>query len=227
MAPKRKAEATRWFQQAAYDLKAARWNVQGGFHDTACFLSQQAGEKALKSLLYYVGGRRVALLTHSLVEMITHAGKQVGSLTELPSTTSPRGTRMACPAATRTPSTDRRPRRKPSRRPNGSSTPSHTTTGAPASTASSNRPKGGNPSVLHARSQRAAADSFSHASGATVSIGPNLASSGARTCAPWPTTTIATRSGGGMWSRATRWTSAGVTAATRRRNVASSSTGSP
>ena len=83
MAPKRKAEATRWFQQAAYDLKAARWNVQGGFHDTACFLSQQAGEKALKSLLYYVGGRRVALLTHSLVEMITHAGKQVGSLTEL------------------------------------------------------------------------------------------------------------------------------------------------
>src|SRR5439155_23029282 len=164
MAPKRKAEATRWFQQAAYDLKAARWNVQGGFHDTACFLSQQAGEKAMESLLYYVGGRRVALLTHSLVEMITHAGKQVGSLTELPSTTSPRGTRMACPAATRTPSTDRRPRRKPSRRPNGSSTPSHTTTGAPASTASSNRPKGGNPSVLHARSQRAAADSFSHAS---------------------------------------------------------------
>jgi len=80
MTQKRKSEATRWYQQAAHDLKAARWNVQGGFHDTACFLSQQAGEKALKSLLYYVGARRAALLTHSLVEMITYAAKQVPGL---------------------------------------------------------------------------------------------------------------------------------------------------
>lgn len=46
----RKAQARRWFQQASYDLKAGRWNSQGGFHATACFLAQQAGEKALKSL---------------------------------------------------------------------------------------------------------------------------------------------------------------------------------
>src|SRR5437870_9063455 len=83
MTQKRKGEATRWFQQAEHDLRAARWNVQGGFHDTACFLSHQAGEKALKSLLYYVGARRAALLTHSLVEMITHAAKQVPGLKEL------------------------------------------------------------------------------------------------------------------------------------------------
>ena len=57
MPTKRKAEARRWLQQALYDLKAARWNIQGGFHDTACFLAQQAGEKALKSLLYYVGSK--------------------------------------------------------------------------------------------------------------------------------------------------------------------------
>jgi HEPN domain-containing protein len=47
MTGKRKSEARRWFQQAFYDLEAARWNMQGGFYDTACFLAQQAGERAL------------------------------------------------------------------------------------------------------------------------------------------------------------------------------------
>ena len=70
MTGKRKAEATRWYRQAAYDLKAARWNIEGGFHDTACFLAQQAGKKALTSLLYYSGARKQALFTHSIVEMI-------------------------------------------------------------------------------------------------------------------------------------------------------------
>lgn len=74
MSGKRKAEATRWLRQAQYDVRAARWNIEGGFHDTACFLAQQAGEKALKSLLYYVGARRTALLSHSLVEMLGEAG---------------------------------------------------------------------------------------------------------------------------------------------------------
>ncbi len=83
MPAKRKTEARRWLQQAVYDLKAARWNIQGGFHDTACFLAQQAGEKALKSLLYYVGSKRSALLTHSLIEMIEAAKKQVNALAEL------------------------------------------------------------------------------------------------------------------------------------------------
>ncbi len=83
MTGRRKAEATRWFQQAGYDLKAARWNIEGGFHDTACFLAQQAGEKALKSLLYYLGARRAALLTHSLVEMTAHAAKRVPRLKTL------------------------------------------------------------------------------------------------------------------------------------------------
>jgi len=83
MAGKRKAEATRWFQQASFDMKAARWNLQGGFHNTACFLAQQAGEKALKSLLYYLGSRRTALLTHSLVKMVEEAGKDVGSFLAL------------------------------------------------------------------------------------------------------------------------------------------------
>lgn len=40
MAGKRKTEAKRWFQQASYDLKASRWNTQGRFYDTACFLEE-------------------------------------------------------------------------------------------------------------------------------------------------------------------------------------------
>ena len=83
MSSKRKIEAHRWFQQAFYDLKASRWNIQGGFYDTACFLAQQAGEKALKSLLYYQGARRAALLTHSLVEMVREGGKKAKGITDL------------------------------------------------------------------------------------------------------------------------------------------------
>ena len=83
MAGKRKTEARRWFRQASYDLKAVRWNLQGGFHDTACFLAQQAGEKALKSLLYYLGARRTALLTHSLLEMVRECGKRASAVMDL------------------------------------------------------------------------------------------------------------------------------------------------
>ena len=70
--PRREAE--RWYRQAGFDLKAARWNIEGGFHAQACFLAQQAGEKALKAALYFLGGRRRALLTHSLVEMTASLG---------------------------------------------------------------------------------------------------------------------------------------------------------
>jgi HEPN domain-containing protein len=83
MKMRRNVEAQRWFQQAFYDLKATRWNIRGGFYDTACFLAQQAGEKALKSLLYYQGSRRTALLTHSLVEMIREAGRKVSKIKSL------------------------------------------------------------------------------------------------------------------------------------------------
>ncbi len=80
MSGQRKGEARRWFQQAVYDLQAARWNIQGGFHNTACFLAQQAGGKALKSLLYSLGARRKALLTHSLAEMAREVLRAVPSL---------------------------------------------------------------------------------------------------------------------------------------------------
>jgi HEPN domain-containing protein len=81
MAGMRHAEARRWWQQASYDLQAVRWNIQGGFHDTA--LAQQASAKALKSLLYYLGARRIALLTHSLVDMVQEGQARVSALTGL------------------------------------------------------------------------------------------------------------------------------------------------
>ena len=83
MTGKRQIEAQRWFQQAFYDLKATRWNIQGGFYDTACFLAQQTAEKALKALLYFQGARRTALLTHSLVEMVREGGKKAEGLKDL------------------------------------------------------------------------------------------------------------------------------------------------
>ena len=83
MSGKRTVEARRWFQQATYDLKAAQWNIEGEFYDTACFLAQQAGEKALKSLLYYLGARRTALLTHSVVEMVRESQRGVTTVRDL------------------------------------------------------------------------------------------------------------------------------------------------
>jgi len=70
MARQPKTEAERWYKQATFDLKAALWNIEGGFYDTACFLAQQAAEKSLKSLLYYLQVQRSALFTHSIVAMI-------------------------------------------------------------------------------------------------------------------------------------------------------------
>lgn len=83
MPGKRKDEARRWLFQARYDLKACAWNMEGGFYATACFLAQQAGEKALKALLYYLGMKRRALLTHSVVEMVRMASEQVPELLRL------------------------------------------------------------------------------------------------------------------------------------------------
>jgi HEPN domain-containing protein len=79
----RKLEARRWFQQARHDLRAVAWNIEGGFHDTASFLAQQSTEKAMKSLLYDLGLRRAALLTHSLLVMLTDVSKKLDKFEDL------------------------------------------------------------------------------------------------------------------------------------------------
>ena len=61
-------EAGRWLAQAESDLAFAEVGVREGFFAQACFICQQASEKALKALHYGRGARIV--LGHSLVELL-------------------------------------------------------------------------------------------------------------------------------------------------------------
>jgi len=45
-----------WIEQARHDLKAAEENCMAGNYEWACFISQQAAEKALKALYQFFGG---------------------------------------------------------------------------------------------------------------------------------------------------------------------------
>lgn len=61
-------EADRWLTQAQHDRRAAEINRREGFAEIACFLAQQAAEKALKAYLYAQGERAVVgHATHLLV----------------------------------------------------------------------------------------------------------------------------------------------------------------
>ena len=48
-------EAKRWLDQAQDDFRWARHLAESGGYNIACFLSQQAAEKALKALLFHLG----------------------------------------------------------------------------------------------------------------------------------------------------------------------------
>lgn len=62
-----RVEARRWFQQAQADLEVVRTLRSAGHHAAACFHSQQAAEKALKTVLFAQGARVV--LEHSVREL--------------------------------------------------------------------------------------------------------------------------------------------------------------
>lgn len=64
------AMATRhedWLWQAKRDLEQARSSMASGFHEWACFASQQAAEKALKALFQRVGADAWG---HSLADLV-------------------------------------------------------------------------------------------------------------------------------------------------------------
>ncbi|MEA3325366.1 MAG: HEPN domain-containing protein [Euryarchaeota archaeon] len=61
-------ESERWFKQADKDLKASKNSLDSEDYEWACFQDQQAAEKALKSILYAKGFRKI--LTHSVFELI-------------------------------------------------------------------------------------------------------------------------------------------------------------
>jgi len=56
-----------WLEQARRDLESARWVMKGGYHEWACFVSQQAAEKAVKALYSHFGGEAWG---HSVVNLL-------------------------------------------------------------------------------------------------------------------------------------------------------------
>lgn len=76
------AERSRdWYDQAARDLENARWETQGGYHEWACFVAQQAAEKAAKAVYQKLGGEAwghsVAGLLDGLRDRVS-VGDEVG-----------------------------------------------------------------------------------------------------------------------------------------------------
>ncbi|MBI3267703.1 MAG: HEPN domain-containing protein [Planctomycetes bacterium] len=61
-------EAKRWLDQATSDLDFARLGAANGYFAQACFMAQQAAEKAVKSLHYLSGARIV--IGHSVAHLL-------------------------------------------------------------------------------------------------------------------------------------------------------------
>lgn len=69
--PDNRAEGARWFRQAQQDLDDACFCRDGSRFNLACFLGQQAGEKAVKAFLYHRGAEDV--WGHSLTDLCEDA----------------------------------------------------------------------------------------------------------------------------------------------------------
>lgn len=61
-------DAERWMEQAQHDLQSARNNLEKvSFYSDACFMSEQAAQKALKAYLFFKGQRYIPI--HSVREL--------------------------------------------------------------------------------------------------------------------------------------------------------------
>lgn len=67
-------EARRWLRQALHDLDTAELLVSHARYPVACFLAQQATEKACKGLLYHDGAEVV--LGHSVAALCQEAAER-------------------------------------------------------------------------------------------------------------------------------------------------------
>lgn len=74
------SEALRWLRQCENDLEFAGIALREGYHHQACFIAQQAAEKALKAIAYHRGARVV--LGHSLVELVGRLEPDVPELSD-------------------------------------------------------------------------------------------------------------------------------------------------
>lgn len=66
-----------WLDQAHRDLESARAQREAGFHEWACFISQQAAEKGAKAVLQRFGAEAWG---HSVLSLLRAIGEQ----TEVP-----------------------------------------------------------------------------------------------------------------------------------------------
>jgi len=73
MKPEQKKEAERWMRQAEEDLDVANLLAKNRRYNVACFMAQQAAEKALKAFLYGHGIEEV--WGHSIAELAYDAEK--------------------------------------------------------------------------------------------------------------------------------------------------------
>ena len=69
--PNNAAEGVRWLRQAQQDLEDAEFTREGARFNLACFLGQQAAEKAIKAYLYFRGAEDV--WGHSLIDLCEDA----------------------------------------------------------------------------------------------------------------------------------------------------------
>jgi HEPN domain-containing protein len=76
-----RTEAHRWLAQALHDRDAARLSRDHGFHEHACFLSQQSAEKALKAFLHARGEGPV--LGHSTLALARECAPLEGKFAAL------------------------------------------------------------------------------------------------------------------------------------------------
>lgn len=69
-----KENGLRWLEQAKHDLEVAEKNLEIlGFYSDACFIAEQAAQKALKAFLLFKGERYI--LIHSVGELAESAFK--------------------------------------------------------------------------------------------------------------------------------------------------------
>ncbi len=71
-----RSEALDWLEEAKADLEHARLSLGSGSYNWACFVAQQAAEKALKAFMMGVGRRRPPR-THDLTRLYVGVGERL------------------------------------------------------------------------------------------------------------------------------------------------------
>ena len=62
-----------WMDQAEGDLRHAKSDLEGGYHDWACFSSQQAAEKAVKAVFQAMGAEAWG---HAVADLLTELAQR-------------------------------------------------------------------------------------------------------------------------------------------------------